>query len=128
MSHGILKATPCACAVTKLEVLAIVAAADGLFDEGEQDRIVIHVFDRVPEIQLDEAILRHRLALHVPDVDAYENAMYRMSRFQSGDPVALLRSLRKLIDADGQVSVEETMFANEIQARLSARTDGASGF
>ncbi len=47
----------------EVNLLTIVGAADGAFDPDEQDRVLMHVFDRMPDLRLDEDVLRHRLAL-----------------------------------------------------------------
>lgn len=105
----------------EIDLLTIVAASDGVVDEDEQERILVHVFDRLPQMQLDEPILRHRLALLMPDTQAYENALLQLGRYKAGDPVALLRSLRKVVDADRRVAPEEVVFVEEISARLAHR-------
>lgn len=106
----------------EVNVLVTVGAADGRFDPDEQDKVIMHVFDRLPDVAMDEALMRDRLCRLAPDVGAFEAAMLQMSRFRRGDPVALMRSLRKLIDADGRITPEEAIFAEEVQARLSAAT------
>ena len=106
----------------EVNVLVTVGAADGRFDPDEQDRVILHVFDRMPDLAMDEERLRQRLCGLAPDVGAFDAAMVQMSRFRRGDPVALLRSLRKLVDADGKISPEEALFAEEVQARLAAVT------
>lgn len=106
----------------EVNVLVTVGAADGRFDPDEQDRVILHVFDRMPDLAMDEEVLRDRLCRLAPDVGAFEAAMWQMSRFRRGDPVALLRSLRKLVDADGRITPEEAIFAEEVQARLAAVT------
>ncbi len=107
----------------EVNLLAIVGSADGVFDPDEQDRVLIHVFDRMPDLRLDEDVLRHRLALLTPDHDAYERSLHQLGRFRAGDPVMLMRSLRKLVDADGKCSREEVLFVSEIQDRLSTRLE-----
>jgi hypothetical protein len=106
----------------EVNVLITVGAADGRFDPDEQDRVLLHVFDRLPDLVMDEDLMRERLCRLAPDVGAFEAAMLQMSRFRRGDPVALLRSLRKLVDADGRITREEAIFAEEVQAQLRAMT------
>lgn len=104
----------------EVNVLVAVGAADGRFDPDEQDRVLVHVFDRLPQLAMDEDLMRSRLCSMVLDVAAFEAAMLQLGRFRRGDAVALMRSLRKLVDADGRVGYEETVFVNEVQARLAA--------
>lgn len=103
----------------EVSVLTILAAADGSFDPDEQERILVHVYDRCAHLDLDEGLLRRRLAKLVPDVAAFEAAMIRMGRFGAGDAVALRRSMRKLVDADGRIAPEEIAFVSEVEARLA---------
>ncbi len=111
-----------ALAVCRQEVnlLVILAAADGEVHEDEQERILIHVYDRLPHLDLDESKMRRRLSKVVPDVAAFEAAIWRMGRFKDGDAPALMRTMRKLIDADGHIAPEELSFAEEITARLKS--------
>ncbi|MBB4797560.1 hypothetical protein HNP32_001284 [Brevundimonas bullata] len=109
----------------EVNLLTILAAADGEVHEDEQERILVHVYDRVPHLVLDEGKLRRRLSKVVPDVAAFEAAMWRMGRFRDGDSVALMRSMRKLIDADGHVAAAEIAFAEEINARLNLSASSA---
>jgi Predicted transcriptional regulator len=102
----------------EVNLLTIAGAADGYFDPDEMDRVVVHVFDRLPDLDLDENRLRRRLAKLMPEQSCYDAAMWRMSRFGDGDAHALLRTLRKLIDADGEITIEEHIFAEEISRRL----------
>lgn len=104
----------------EVNVLTILAASDGVVDENEQDRIIMHVWDRLPHLQMNEGILRLRLSKLIPDVAAFDAAMLRMGKFRDGDPIALRKSMRKLIDADGHIAPEEIEFASEIEHRLSA--------
>lgn len=110
----------------EVSVLTILAAADGRFDPGEQERILVHVYDRCAHLDLDEGLLRRRLAKLAPDVAAFEAAMIRMGRFGSGDPIALRRSMRKLVDADGRIAPEEVEFVAEVEARLAGVIASAS--
>lgn len=109
----------------EVNILMLLAAADGYFCPSEQEKILIHVYDRLPDLQLDEQRLRNRLAKIVPDEVAYENAIFRMTRFGDGDARALTRSVRKLIEADGQLTEEEILFTSELQQRLSIRSGSA---
>lgn len=103
----------------EVNILVAVGAADGHFDPDEQDRVLIHVYDRMPDLDLDEDRLRRRIAKLAPDCRAFDTALWRMSRFRHGDPAALLRSIRKLVDADGRLATEELAFVDEISGRLS---------
>lgn len=97
-------------------ILSFIGAADGDFDREEQDAIVRHVLERADE-DLDEGKIRTRVRSWVPDERAFDRALGRMCDGQ-GDARALMRSMRRVIDADGEVDAEEVAFANEIQGRL----------
>lgn len=105
----------------EIDLLTIVAAADGTVDENEMDRILVHLFDRLPQMSLQEDILRHRLALLMPDTQAFENALLQMGRYKAGDPIAMMRTMRKVVDADRRVAPEELIFVEEINKRLASR-------
>lgn len=98
-------------------VLSFVGASDGDFDEDEQDEIVKHVMFRSDE-PLNENIIRQRVRNWVPDERAFEGALSRLCAGE-GDAASLMRSMRRVIDADGEVDPEETAFAAEVQARLA---------
>ncbi|HYF22923.1 MAG TPA: TerB family tellurite resistance protein [Caulobacteraceae bacterium] len=100
-------------------VLSFVAAADGLFDENEQDEIVKHVLYRA-DFPLNEAEIRRRVASWIPDERAFWHALGRLEAGE-GDARALLTSLRRVIDADGDLDEEELAFAGEIERRLKAK-------
>lgn len=102
----------------EVNLLTILAASDGHVHEAEMDRIIMHVWDRVPHLNLNQDILRLRLSKLVPDVAAFDAALLRIGKFKDGDPVALKRSMRKLVDADGHLTAEEIEFVTEIQQRL----------
>ena len=55
----------------------------------------------------------------MPDERAFERALNRLCAGE-GDPAALMLSMRRVIDADGEVDAEEVAFASEVQARLRA--------
>lgn len=99
-------------------ILSFVGASDGDFDENEQDEIVKHVMYRADE-PISEAIIRQRVRNWVPDERAFEGALRRMMA-GDGDATALMRSMRRVIDADGEVDPEEVAFAAEVQGRLTA--------
>lgn len=99
-------------------ILSFVGASDGEFDEEEQEQIVRHVMLRTDE-PLNEGLIRSRVRSWAPDERAFDRALNRMCEGE-GDPVSLMRSMRRVIDADGEVDSEETAFANEVQARLTA--------
>lgn len=97
-------------------ILSFVGAADGEFDDDEQDEVVKHVLLSVDE-PLDEHEVRRRVQSWVPDERAFERALLRMCAGE-GNPKALMRTMRKVIDADGEVDPEEVVFASEVQQRL----------
>jgi len=100
-------------------VLTFVGAADGLLDPDEMDEIVRHVFDRY-DAPLEEHEVRRRAAAFVPDERAFYRALDRIAA-GAGDARALMRSLRKVVDADGEIDAEEIAFVDEISRRLEAR-------
>lgn len=97
-------------------ILSFVGASDGDFDEDEQEQIVRHVMLRSDEA-LDEATIRRRVRAFVPDERAFDRALNRLCAGE-GHPAALMRSMRRVIDADGEVDPEEVAFASEVQRRL----------
>ena len=99
-------------------VLSFVGASDGEFDENEQDEIVKHVMLRSDE-PLRESIIRQRVRNWVPDERAFEGALARLCAGE-GDARALMASMRRVIDADGEIDPEEVAFAGEVQAKLRA--------
>lgn len=98
-------------------ILSFVGAADGDFDVAEQEQIVRHVMLRSDE-PLHESTIRQRVRSFVPDERAFDRALNRLCAGE-GDPVALMRTMRRVIDADGEVDPEEVAFANEVQRRLT---------
>ena len=102
----------------ELNILTVVGASDGLFDLDEQDVVLRHVFDRADHLALDEAAVRLSLALIAPDRTAFDGALWQMGRFRAGDPVALRRSLRKLVDSDGVLDPAEVRFVSRIEEHL----------
>lgn len=99
-------------------ILSFVGAADGEFDENEQEQIVRHVMLRADEA-LDEAQIRRRVQSFVPDERAFSRALNRLCAGE-GDPRSMMRTMRRVIDADGEVDPEEVTFAAEVQRRLTA--------
>ncbi len=99
-----------------LAVLSFIGGSDGYFSEIEQDEVVKHVFDRVPE-ELNELKIRRFVRSLAPDPRVFRAALTRIK----GRPAAhrpLLRSLRRVIDADRHVHAAETMIASEVLSRL----------
>ncbi|HYD26927.1 TerB family tellurite resistance protein [Brevundimonas sp.] len=99
-------------------LLTFVGAADGMLDPDEMDEIVKHVFDSADDA-LDEGEIRRRAASFVPDERAFYRALDRICE-RDGDARLLMRSLRRVVDADGEVDVEEIAFVDEIARRLEA--------
>lgn len=99
-------------------ILSFVGASDGDFDEDEQEQIVRHVMLRTDE-PLHEPTIRRRVRSFVPDERAFERALNRLCGGE-GHPDALMRSMRRVVDADGEVDPEEVAFASEVQRRLEA--------
>jgi hypothetical protein len=102
----------------EINLLTVVGASDGLFDPDEQDVLLLHVFNRCDHLSLDEREVARMLALVAPDQRAFAGSLTQMAQFRLGDAVALKRSLRKLVDADGQIAPEEVQFVAEIEKRL----------
>lgn len=98
-------------------VLSFIAAADGMFDEAERDAIVLHVMNRCPDEGLSEAEVRRRVRAFVPDERAFEMALGRLCRGE-GDARALMRSMRRVMDADGELDPEEVAFVMDVERRL----------
>jgi hypothetical protein len=98
-------------------LLSFVAAADEHFDENERDAIVRHVMNRVPEEGMSEAEIRRRVRCFAPDERAFHRALSRICAGE-GDAKALMRTMRRVIEADGDYDFEEMAFADEIQRRL----------
>lgn len=68
---------------------------------------------------MDEDLLRQRLSLLTPD---HASFFHCLSRIRSEDSRLLRRSLRRIIDADGQLDPAELAFVDTIEASL--RRDG----
>lgn len=98
-------------------VLSFVGASDGDFDEEEQEQIVRHVMIRTDE-PLNETVIRQRVRSWAPDERSFERALNRLCAGE-GDAKELMRSIRRVIDADGEVDPEEVAFASEVQTRLA---------
>lgn len=115
----------------EINILTVVGAADGLFDPDEQDRLLVHVYDRCDHLRLDEALIRRMLALITPDEVVFHGSLERLRRFRAGDARKLLSSLRKLVDADGHLHPSEVAFVTQIEcelARTAERTDRGGGW
>jgi len=99
-------------------VLSFVGASDGDFDEEEQEQIVRHVMIRTDE-PLNETVIRQRVRSWAPDERSFERALNRLCAGE-GNATELMRSICRVIDADGEIDPEEVAFASEVQARLAA--------
>lgn len=97
-------------------LLSFVAAADEDFDDNERDEIVKHVMNRCAD-DMSEAEIRRRVRSFVPDERAFERALDRICAGRGGAK-ALMRSMRRVIDADGDFDFEELAFADYIETRL----------
>jgi len=100
-------------------LLSFLAASDGDFADSELDAIVTHVLDAVPEEEVTEHEVRAKVKAFVPDEGAFAQALRRICG-GSGEPRRLLRSMRRVVDADGEVDPEEVTFVTEIEAELRA--------
>lgn len=105
----------------ELNLLTVIGASDGLFDPDEQDVVLLHVFDRCDHLKMDERRVRNLLAFMAPDQAAFDGSLFQMHRFKAGDPKALRRSMRRLVDADGQLHAAEVHFVQEIEQHLGLR-------
>lgn len=101
-----------------LTILTVVGAADGRFDPDEQDQLLVHVFDRYEDGPMDENLLRQRLSLLTPD---HASFFQSLSRIQPENQRLLLRSLRRIVDADGHLDPAELAFVETIEASLERR-------
>lgn len=99
-------------------ILSFVAASDDDFAEAEEDQIVAHVLDFACDEAVTEAEVRRRIRAYVPDELAFDRALSRICQ-GSGDPKALMRSLRRVVDADGELDTEEVAFVSEIAMKLT---------
>lgn len=100
----------------ELVILTVVGSADGHFHEDEQTEVVKHVFDRW-DGPLREDEVRRRLRSWAADETAFQRALNRLCRGE-GDCTALRRSLRRVVDADGEHLPEELVFVTEVERRL----------
>lgn len=103
----------------ELILLSVLAAADGELHEVELDAMVSHVLDAVPDEAVTEPEVRARVRAFVPDEWAFSRALQRMCG-GAGEPRRLLRSMRRVVDADGELDPEEVAFVIEIESRLRA--------
>lgn len=98
-------------------LLSFVAASDGLFDPNEMDAVVLHVMNRVPDPDVEERHVRAAINNLIPNELAFDRALARLCK-GGGDAIALVQSLRKVVDADGMVAPEEVAFVTEIEQAL----------
>jgi hypothetical protein len=101
----------------EVTILCVVAAADGHVAEAERDVIIRHVMDRCPDEGMQEGEIQRRIRSLSPDEHAYDMAIGRLCNGR-GDAKALMRSLRKLIDADDIIEPEEAAFCARLQTDL----------
>ena len=103
----------------EIVLLSFVAASDGLFHEDEMDAIVLHVMDRVPDPDVEERHVRAGIRSMIPNEIAFGQSLSRLCK-GGGDARSLVRSLRKVVDADRIVASEEAVFVVEIEQELLA--------
>lgn len=121
---GILSAlTPEASAIItcghELAILAFLGGCDGRFVPAEHDEIVKHVFDQVCA-PLDETIIRNRIALIAPDEKAFKKAL-KVVRLDESRKRGLIRSIRRVIDADGYLHENEILVGAQILKALGVQ-------
>ena len=100
-------------------LLSFLAASDGDFADSELDAIVTHVLNAVPDEGVTDHEVRAKVKAFVPDEGAFVRALRRLCD-GTGEPRRLLRSMRRVVDADGEVDPEEVTFVTEIEAELRA--------
>jgi hypothetical protein len=100
-------------------LLTFLAASDEDFCKAEEDQIVGYVLDYACDPDVSEPEVRRRIRDYIPDEQAFDRALARMCRGE-GDATALLRAMRRLVEADGEIDSQEIAFVEDIQARLVA--------
>ena len=102
-----------------LAILVFLAAADGEVCEDEVDALLLHICDGCDEA-LDTETLRRNLLGYAPDERAFWSALEQLGPGKAGGD-ALRRSLRRVAEADGRLTLEEMAFVELVQSRLSSR-------
>lgn len=102
----------------KAEILALVAWADGDFDDTERE-VFLEVLDRSP-IDEDTRIELVDFLDHSPD---RESTLARLVALPSADIVAALRTAYVLAHADGEFHPEEQRLFDDVAGRLGLDTD-----
>ncbi|MBE7219112.1 MAG: TerB family tellurite resistance protein [Caulobacteraceae bacterium] len=101
----------------ELVILTFLSAADGNLAEAEEDAVVLHVLEASDEA-LNVAQVRRLVRNFTPDAAAFTRAI-RCLRAGAGDIRALRRSMRRVMDADGEVAMEESLFADAVLRLLA---------
>ncbi len=99
-----------------LAILSLMATCDGNVHPAEIDEIVKHVFSRADE-ELDEAKIRCVVSQIAPDRNAAQSALKKL-RGRDEAKRYVLRSMRRVMDADRLLNESEILLASEIISAL----------
>jgi tellurite resistance protein len=106
-----------------LIVLSLLARADGDFAGVEQRVIVEHCLSLLERIGVkpsasDRGTLENYVAVFRPSLMQLDPAMRRLEKDSAAAIASLLCAARKVIDADGRVTPQETKLLDELRAEL----------
>jgi len=96
----------------ELIVLSFLGACDGAFLPCEQEAILHHVLERY-DAPLNEDDIRRRLGQIMPDERAFRRAVRSLEADDTARR-ALVRSIRRVIDADGHAHENEIIIGAEL--------------
>lgn len=100
-------------------ILLFLARCDGLVHSSEEEVLLNYIDDDCADKGVDESYALKRLKRLSPDPISYENAIRHMARFNKKEFDRVARFARRLIEADGAISPEETEFAMALQEFFS---------
>jgi hypothetical protein len=100
----------------ELTVLAFLGACDGQFLPEEKDELVKHVCLKA-DIALDQDAVRRRVTAFAPDEKAFLKAMRNLETDEEGHR-ALVRSIRRVIEADGLAHQNEIVIGAKLLKSL----------
>lgn len=104
----------------ELQVLAYVGRCDGEFDELEQDWIADYIAARNEHLSLDHRELTQAVARTYPDTYSFHASLTQLANSMD-DPAAFLRTLRRVVDADGLLHEREHEVVEAINAAIADR-------